>query len=430
MTMLFPILLLVLLFVGVPVFLVLGLPVLITLATGHGVPPILVIQRMFAGLDSFPLMAIPFFIFAGSIMSEGGISARLIRLAQALMRPIPGGLALTSIVSSMFFGAISGSSPATVVAVGRIMLPSLIKSGYGRSFSVGLLMSAGSLGQIIPPSIFMIVYGAVTGVSIGAMFLAGFGAGIVYGLVFAILSVIYAKRRGMARGETWDLCEIWSAFKDCGWGIGAPVLILGGIYGGLFTPTEAAAVAVVYAVFVATVVYREMNLRQLIQSAVSSGVTTAQVMIVISAASAFSWYLTTSGLSREVSSLMASLGHNKVVLMLCINVIVLIAGMFLDPMSIVIIFVPFIAPVATAAGIDPILLGIVIAVNASIGMFSPPFGLNLFISTGLGVSYREAITGSLPFVFVGIVALLLVTFIPALTMWLPSLVYPNIPLGF
>ena len=417
---------LLLLVLGVPDFLVLLLPVLATLGTTTATPPVLVIQRMFSGIDKFPLMAIPFFIAAGNIMAEGGISRRLIRLARAIVSPVPGGLAVTTVMSSMFFGAISGSSPATVIAVGRIMLPSLETAGYSRPFSIGLLMSAGSLGNIIPPSIFMIVYGAVTGVSIGALFLAGIGAGIVYGAVFILICVLYAESRGLARTRGWDLCEIWLALRDSIWGLMTPLIILGGIYGGFFTPTEAAAIAVAYAIFVTMAVHREMSFRQLLACTVSSGVTTAQVMIIISAASAFSWFLATSGLSQAVGEILSLLGDNPIWVLLAINAIVVVAGMILDPISLVIILVPFISPVAEVAGIDPLLLGIVMAVNASIGMFSPPFGLNLFISTGLGVSYREAILGALPFMAVGLFALMIVSYIPVLTIWLPSLFYSGV----
>lgn len=430
MHVLFPGSLIVLLLLGVPVFVVLLLPVMVAIITTTPTPPTLVVQRIFAGIDRFPLMAIPFFIFAGNIMAAGGISKRLIRIANSLVRPLTGGLAITTVTSTMFFGAISGSSPATVIAVGKVLFPALLREGYGRSFSVGLLMSAGSLGNIIPPSIFMIVYGAVTGTSIGALFLAGIGAGVVYGVVFIIVSVIYGRYAQVQTQERWDPREICAAFRDGIWGILTPFIILGGIYGGIFTPTEAAAVAVAYSLIVAMLIYREMSLSALIQCTVTSAVTVAQVMIILGAASVFAWFLTTSGFASGIGAILANIGDNPIWVLLIINVIVIVAGMFLDPISIVIIVVPFVVPVALAAGVDPLHLGIVIAVNASIGMFSAPFGLNLFVSTGLGVSYREAIVGSLPFLFVALIALAIVTYLPWTALWLPSLYYPNVSSGF
>jgi C4-dicarboxylate transporter, DctM subunit len=415
-----------LLLLGVPVFIVLLLPVIGFLEFTTNTSQLLVIQRFFSGIDKFPLMAIPFFILAGNLMARGGMSRRLIDFASALMRPVTGGLGVTTVTSAMFFSAISGSSPATVIAVGKTMLPAMVAQGYGRAFPIGLLMSSGAMGIIIPPSIFMIVYGAVTGASIGALFIAGIGAGLVYGLLFMAVCVIYARVTGMRDAAPWNLSEILTTGRTCLWGLAAPMIILGGIYGGIFTPTEAAAIAVAYAMFVSIVIYREMTLRDVVTCAVESAVTTAQVMIIIAAASVFAWYLTTSGVSRVVEGVLVGFSQNPVQLLLVINMIILVAGMVLDPNSIIIILVPFIAPVAIAAGIDPTHLGIILAVNAAIGMFSPPFGLNLFVSVSLGVTFREAIIGSLPFIAVGLVALMIITFVPAVTLWLPAQFYDNI----
>ena len=420
----------VLVILGVPIFVVLLLPVLVALLATTSTPPTLVVQRIFAGIDRFPLMAIPFFIYAGNIMASGGISQRMIRLANALVRPFTGGLAVTAVASTMFFGSISASSPATVIAVGKIMLPALLAEGYGRRFSIGLLMSSGSLANILPPSIFMIVYGAATGTSIGALFLAGIGAGAVFSLTFLITAYVYGRRAGVKTQANWDFREIAAAFRGSFWGLLAPFIILGGIYGGIFTPTEAAAIAVAYSIFVAMVIYREMDWRGLVDCTAASAVTISQVMIILGAASVFAWYLTTSGAASVISSLLLDIGDNPLWVLLIINLIVLVAGMFLDPISIVVIVVPFIAPVGLAAGIDPLHLGIVIAVNASIGMFTAPLGLNLFVSTGLGVTYREATMGSLPFLAIALIALAIVTYVPWTALWLPSLYYPGVWSGF
>lgn len=416
-----------LLALSVPVFAALGISVFTALMVEGRVPPLLVIQRMFSGLDSFPLMAIPFFILAGNLMATGGLSRRLLRLANLLVGWAKGGLGMSAVSSALFFSAISGSSPATVVAVGKLMLPAMLERGYSRSFSIGVIMSSGSLGIIIPPSIFMIVYGAVVGVSIGALFMAGIGAGLLYAAAFLVYCRIYAWRAGIPADNAPKLREILRAAREAAWGIAVPFLILGGIYGGVFTPTEAAAVAVVYAAFVTLVIYREMNLRELARVVVESGVVTAQVMIILSVAAAFAWYLTTTGMTRDLAAGALSLTADPILILLLINLTILIAGMFLDPNSIIIILVPLVAQVATQVGIDPIHLGVVLAVNAAIGMFTPPLGLNLFVAGSLGsVSYSDAVSGALPFVLIALLALLLVTFIPAVSLWLPSLVYPGL----
>lgn len=411
---------------GFPIFLALALPVLGFLALTTETPPMLVIQRLFSGIDKFPLMAIPFFILAGNLMATGGLSRRLNRLAVALVGPLPGGLAMTSVSSSMFFSAISGSSPATVVAVGKLMLPTMSEAKYSRPFSIGLLMGAGSLGIVIPPSIFMIVYGSVTGVSIGALFLAGIGAGLVYGAAFLLVAYVYARIRGLAGTGGWSGTEIRAALRDSAWGLAIPVIVLGGIYGGLFTPTEAAAVTVTYAAFVTLVIYREMDLRGVYDVLMDSAITTAQVMIIVAAASAFAWYLTTSGFGMAVQGMLAGVGSDPLTVLIAVNAVVLVAGMFLDPNSIVIILVPFLFTLATSVGIDPVHLGVMIAVNAAIGMFTPPLGLNLFVAGSLGITYREAAMGSLPFIAVALVALILIALVPGISLWLPAQVYSGI----
>ena len=373
-------------------------------------------------------MPIPFCILAGNLMATGGLSRRLTDLAVSLVGPLPGGLAVTSVSSSMFFSAISCSSPATVVAVGKIMLPAMGAANYHKPFSIGLIMSAGSLGIVIPPSIFMIVYGSVTGVSIGALFLAGIGAGLLFGAIFMLMAVAYAWYNGLAGAANWSSTQILKNLKASAWGLAIPVIVLGGIYGGFFTPTEAAAVTVAYAAFVTMVVYRELDLGGLVKVLLDSAVTTAQVMIVVAAASAsaFAWFITTSGFAFAVQSMLSGIGDDPIRVLLVVNVVVLISGMFLDPNSIIIILVPFLFTVATAAGVDPVHLGVVLAVNAAIGMFTPPFGLNLFVANTLGVTYREAVMGSAPFIVVALLALALVTYVPSVSLWLPAQVYQGI----
>lgn len=412
---------------GLPIFVALTLAVFIGLSVAGTTPPMLIVQRMFSGLDSFPLMAIPLFILAGNLMSTSGLSNRILKVAQMLVGPFRGGLAMTTVTGSMFFGAISGSSPATVVSVGRLILPSMLKEGYDQKFSVGLLMATGAVGIIIPPSIFMIVYGAMAGVSIGALFMAGIGAGLVYGLVFLAYCYYRACKSGMESRPFPSRQELFTALREASWGLAIPVLILGGIYGGIFTPTEAAAVAVVYATVVGMFIYRELSVEDLWRVCVDSAVVTTQVMIIVASAAAFSWYLTTSGLTQQLATGLLSLSDNPVVLLLLINVVVLIAGMFLDPNSIVIILVPLVIKVAEMAGVDLVHLGVILCVNCAIGMFTPPFGMNLFVASSLGgVTYGQAVKGALPLVWLALIVLFVINAVPEISLWLPRTLMPGI----
>ncbi len=416
-----------LLAIGAPIFIVLSAAVGIAMWLEGGMPLAIVTERLFAGLDKFSLMAIPFFILTGNLMNVGGLSRRLVHLANLLVGRVTGGLGITAVCSSMFFGAISGSSPATVVAVGSILYPSLLKGGYGRPFSIGVIIASGSLGIVIPPSIVMIVYAAVTGVSVGALFIAGVGAGIVYGLCFILYSIFFAWRHDVPRGEVPPWSAVWGALKDASWGLGVPVVVLGGIYAGVFTPTEAAAVSVVYALFVSGAIYREKSFAELWGAVLESAAGTAQIMIILAAASVLSWYLTANGLAVETTQAILSLSDNPIVILMLINAAVLIAGMFIDGASIMVILGPLLYKVAMQIGVDPIHLGIILTVNGAIGMFTPPFGLNLFVASSLGgVTYAEAVRGTLAFIAIAIIGLIIVTYVPAISMWLPRQVYQGL----
>lgn len=412
---------------SVPIFIVLALSVMVMIWLGGMMPMAIVVERMFSGIDSFALMAIPFFILTGNLMSVGGLSRRLIRFADLIVGRFTGGLGITTVTSAMFFGAISGSSPATVVAIGGILNPALRDAGYKPDFSIGLIVASGSLGIIIPPSIVMIVYAAVTGVSVGALFMAGVGAGLAYGLVFMLYAVYHAKKHNVPRSATPTGKDIWEGFKDASWGLGVPVLILGGIYGGVFTPTEAAAVSVIYALFVSAVIYREKTPVELWEAVRDSAATTAQVMIILSAAAVLAWYMTSTGMAVSIANGILSLSDNPVHLFMLINVAVLIAGMFLDAASIMVILGPLLYKVGLQVGIDPVHLGVVLTVNGAIGMFTPPFGLNLFVASSLGdVSYEQAVRGALPFIGLAILGLMIVTYVPEISMWLPRMLYAGL----
>ncbi|MFC4207398.1 TRAP transporter large permease [Vreelandella malpeensis] len=424
MVIMFLVLLAALMLVGAPIFIALAGSVMAAMGSFSHIPLAIVVERLFAGLDKFPLMAIPFFILTGSLMSAGGLSRRIIGFANLLVGRFTGGMGMTAVSSSMFFGAISGSSPATVVAVGSLMYPAMCKEGYSRRFSIGLLVASGSLGIIIPPSVVMIVYAAVTGVSVGALFMAGVGAGLLYAACLLPYCWYRAKKDGVkpTTPPTWR--EVFTGLKEASWGLGVPVVVLGGIYLGIFTPTEAAAVSVIYALLVSALIYREKSLKALFYSMVEAATTTAQVMIILASASVLAWFLTSNGLATALAGAILSLSENPYHIFLLINVTVLIAGMFLDASSIMVILAPLFYTVGLRIGIDPVHLGAVLTVNGAIGMFTPPFGLNLFVAGTLkGVDYVQAVRGALPFIAIALFALILLTYVPAISMWLPQAVY-------
>ncbi len=423
----FFILLAVFLVIGVPIFIALSGAVLASMWWQGDLPLAIVIERLFAGLDKFSLMSIPFFILTGSLMSAGGLSRRIVHLANLLVGRFTGGMGMTAVSSSMFFSAISGSSPATVVAVGSLLYPALNKQGYNRSFSIGVIIASGSIGIIIPPSIVMIVYAAVTGVSVGALFMAGLGAGILYGLCFFPYCYYQARRDGIERMPAPSAGELWHALREATWGLGVPVVVLGGIYGGIFTPTEAAAVAVVYAFAVSVFIYREKTLAEMFGVFSGAASTTAQVMIILAAASVLSWFLTSNGIAVMIAEQVLSLSNNPYHILFLINVTVLICGMFLDAASIMVILGPLFYTIGTKLGINPIHLGVVLTVNGAIGMFTPPFGLNLFVASSVGdVDYLQAVRGALPFIGLALVALALLTYFPDISMFLPRMIYDGI----
>lgn len=410
---------------SVPIFVALCGSVAASFALFSDLDLVIILQRMFAGINKFSLMSIPLFVLAANLMGEGGISKRIINLANAFVGHIPGGLGITAILASMFFGAISGSSPATVVAIGALLYPALLEKGYSKEFSAGVITAAGSLGIIIPPSVNMIVYGTVTGASVGALFMSGFGAGVIYALTFVAYTLFYAKRHPeivRERKTTWK--ERLIAIKESLWGMGVPIIILGGIYGGIFTATEAAAVAAVYSIVVSLFVYRELDMKGFLNCVQKSAVTTIQVMILLAAASVFAWILTSEGITVAIADAVLSVSNNKYVILFLMNIVLLIAGMFLDGASITTILGPLFLPIALQAGVDIVHLGIIMVVNAAIGMFTPPFGLNLFVAASITKQpMLKVAKGSVPFIIMSLIALLLVTYVPEISLWLPKMIY-------
>lgn len=408
------------LIMGLPIFLNLMATGLITLVSFFPMDPLILIQRGIGGVNKFSLLAIPFFLLAAQIVSEGEIGERLIKLAKTLVGHLPGGLALTTVVTCMIFGAISGAGAAAVVAIGSIVYPALTKSDYGEKFSMGLILSSSSIAMLVPPGIAMVLYAILTGNSIANLFIAGLGVGILLGLGFMIYSYIYAKKHDIVLEERATLSELWDALKEGIWALGLPVIIIGGIYSGVFTPTEAAGVSVAYAAFVEMVIYKDISVKELFEIACKAGNTIAMIMILIAAGSIISWVMTIGQLPQMVVGLLS--GANNIVILLLLNVVFLIAGMFIDPNSAIIVLTPLVYPLTRVLGIDPIHFGMIIVLNLSIGMITPPFGLNIFVATGaFDIGYERIVSGILPFIIINLIILMLVTFVPQISLFLPRL---------
>ncbi len=418
------VLLISLLLFGVPIFVALNLAVFVVMVIFTDMSPMIMIQKAFAGVDKFALMSMPFFIFAANVMVVGGLSDRILKFTRSIVGRVSGGLAYTTEVSCMVFGALSGSSPATVIAMGKVLYPEMVRQKYPEGFSLGLITSSGSVALLIPPSITMIIYATATGVSVGELFMAGVGAGLVYGFATLIYIYIYSRRHKLPVDGKSTMREILIATKDAAWSLMVPIIILGGIYLGIMTPTEAAGVSAVYAIFVGMFVYKELSISKLIEISKDSAVTCAQVLVLVAAAQAFGWFLTVAKVPQTLSaSLLANIDSAWVFLVI-INVILLIVGMFMEGIAAIIILGPLFYPIALNLGIDPVHLGIIMVANLAIGNFTPPFGLNLFVATGItGMKMSRLVPAVMVYVFVNIIALLLITYIPEISLFLPNLAY-------
>ena len=384
-------------------------------------------QNMVTGCDSFPTMAIPFFIFAGELMGGGGISKRLLNLANVFFGRIQGGLAIVTVVVCMFFAAISGSGPATVAAVGGMVIPTMLEKGYDKKFVLALIAAAGSIGVIIPPSIPMVIYAVTTNSSVSTLFLAGFIPGMLIGLVLILYSYVYAKKMGYkGDDEPFSVKRAIHETKEGFWAILSPVIILGGIYGGIFTPTEAAAVSVVYGLFVGMVIYREVSIRDMFDILVDSAKTTGGIMLIVASASLFSFVCTKFGIADAASNLLGSIAHNQFTFLLIVNIIFLIAGCFIDANSAMYIFIPIMLPVCKALGYDIVAFGVMATVNLAIGQVTPPVGVNLFVAIsikikkGLEVTLQEISRAVVPMIAACVAVLLIVTYIPITSTFLPK----------
>ena len=382
-----------------------------------------VARNMVTGTDSFPIMAIPFFVFAGELMGGGGISKRLLDVANVFFGRIRGGLAIVTVVVCMFFAAISGSGPATVAAVGGMVVPTMLEKGYDKKFVLALIAAAGSIGVIIPPSIPMVVYSVTVNSSVSSLFLAGFIPGILIGLVLIVYSYFYARKAGY-KGDTEPfsigraLREVWRGK----WALLSPVIILGGIYGGIFTPTEAAAVSVIYSLIIGLFVHKELNFKQMLDVTKRSCETTATILVVIGCATGFSKVLTLGRIPTTVATLLTTMTDSKVLILLLINLLLLLVGCFMETVCAIMILAPILFPVVTALGVDPIHFGIIMVTNLAIGFITPPLGVDLFVASRVGETTLDVvIRGIVPFLVLMIATLMLITYVPAISMFLPNL---------
>jgi C4-dicarboxylate transporter DctM subunit len=411
-----------LLVIGLPIFLVLLVTCLVIVLFVADVPTDAVQTFLFSGLDNFPLLAVPFFVLAGEIMAQGGIARRVVVWVMSLIGGVRGSLGVTTVAASELFGAMAHTAVGTVVAVGRMIYPSLKDNGYNERFAVGLIASSGAIAVVIPPSIAMILYSVSAQQSAVALFTAGILPSLLIGVVDACYVLIYARLKGVppTAGARWK--EIWVSTKEASWSIGTVVVIFGGIYGGVFTPTEAAGVAVIYSLFVTMVVHREVGLRELWRIIQSAVFLISQILMIVTAAGLYSWLLTTSGIPQQMIAEIHALEMPAWALLLSINIVLLIMGSFLEPPAAILILTPLLLPVVQDVGVNAVHFGIIMAVNLSIGMYTPPFGLNLFTSQAvfqmpLGTIYR----GVLPFLLINFATLMVITYVPSISMVLLNL---------
>lgn len=416
--------LMVFLVIGMPIAVALGLSSVLTIMFfGHGSLASLSL-KLFETSEQFTLLAIPFFILSGVFMTTGGVAKRMIRFANACIGHLRGGLAMASVLACMLFAAVSGSSPATVVAVGSIVIAGMVRAGYPQNFAAGVICNAGTLGILIPPSIVMVVYAAATETSVGRLFMAGVIPGIVLGLMLMAAIYVRARMLDLPRQPRASLREIVVAGRESLWGMLLLVIILGGIYGGIFTPTEAAGVAAIYAFFVAVYIYRDIGLRQVPKVLVESARVTVMLMFIIANALLFGYVLTTERIPQVIAEQIVSMGMAPWQFLVVVNILLLIAGTFMEPTGIILILAPILFPIATQLGIDPIHLGIIMVVNLEIGMVTPPVGLNLFVTAGItGMSILEVVRAALPWLSVLLIFLVIITYVPVLTLWLPGLLF-------
>ena len=411
-----------LLFIGVPVAISLGLASISTMLLFGNQSLISLSQKFFHTMQVYPLLAIPFFILAGTFMTTGGVARRMIDFANALVGHFRGGMAITALLACAFFAAVSGSAPATVVAVGSVMIVGMVGSGYSRPFAAGIICNSGTLGILIPPSLVMVVYGAITESSIGKLFMAGVLPGMVMTLAMMATIMVIARKQDLPRQPRASIRKVLRTFREALCGLMLIIIIMGGIYAGIFTPTEAAAVSAVYAFFIAVFVYRDIGIVDVPKVLVDSSRITAMLMFIIANAFMFAYLLTTLQIPQQASEFIIGLGLPVWGFLLVLNVMLLIAGNFMEPTSVLLILTPIIFPIAMDLGIDPIHLGVLMVVNMQIGLVTPPVGLNLFVTAGVAdMTIEQTIKASLPWLMVLLAVLMIITYIPWISLILPDL---------
>ncbi len=410
-------------FLSVPIGIALGLAVISYSAITGTINFNYLATGMFTSCNSFPLMAIPFFVLSGALMEGGGLSKRLVGFFDTLVGHFTGGLAVVTVISCLFFGAISGSAPATVAAIGTIMVPTMIEMGYEKRWSMALVAASGCLGTIIPPSIPMVMYGVSTGASISTMFMAGFLPGVICGLTLIVIAIRYCKKNGYhGNGLKFSGKRVWEAFKEAIWALLVPVIILGGIYGGFFTPTEAAVIAVFYGLIVGLFVYKELDLKKIYIKLAESANTSATILIIVGTGTVLGRVLTIEQVPQAVASGLLGVTDNWIIMMLLMNLLLLVVGCLMETTSAILILSPILYPVVAACGVDMIHFGIVMVVNLSIGFITPPVGVNLFVACGIGgIKFVELCKKIIPFLLALLVGLLVITYVPDIVLFIPRM---------
>ena len=414
-------LLLPLMAVGMPVAVALGLTVLTFMFLFTSIPLESVALKMFTGIEKFEMMAIPFFILAGNFLTHGGVARRMINFATSMVGHLCGGLGMSAVVACAIFAAVSGSSAATVVAIGSILIPAMLKQGFPLRFSAGVVASAGGLGILIPPSIVMVMYAVSTDSSIGALFMAGVIPGILLTVMLGFTTWWQARKHGYPKQAKASWEERWKCFREAFWGLTLIIVVMGGIYLGIFTPTEAAAMSAVYAFFIAVFVYKDLTFKQIPRVLLDATNMSSMLLFIIAGAMLFSFILTSEQIPQMMASAIVESGLGPIGFLIAVNILLLLAGNIMEPASIILILAPILFPVAAALGIDPVHFGIIVTVNMEIGMITPPVGLNLFVASGITkAGMTEMTMAVLPWLYTMLVFLVLVTYIPSISLFLPK----------
>ncbi|MDR2160867.1 MAG: TRAP transporter large permease [Desulfovibrio sp.] len=414
----------VMLAVGTPIGVSLALSAAVVFYALMDIPLIIVVQRMFTSVDSFSFMAVPFFMLAGAFMSEGGVTKRLVDFAMSLVGALAGGLALVVAVAGMFFAALSGSSAATTAAIGASMIGEMERRGYPRTFAAAVVASAGTVGIVIPPSITLVVYGSIASVSIADLFTGGFAPGILMGISMCLVSWYISKKKGYKGEGSFSLKRVARSFFECFWALLMPFIILGGIYSGIFTPTESAAVAAVYGAFVGLFIYKELTFRDIPKVLLSAAVSTTMIMFVVGGANIFGWILTNAQVPQSLAMMFTELTDSPLVFLMLVNVLLLVLGTLVNASAAVVIVTPILLPVVHTLGIDPLFFGVLMVVNLAIGCITPPVGLDLFVVSSITKLSIDAVTKKiLPYLTVLLLDLLILTYFPQIITFLPNLVH-------